>query len=419
MVVGVVLGGGDRDLATEHLEELALLADTDGMEVVGSLMQARSRAEPATLLGRGKVAELAELAQKERVQWLLFDEELTPTQQKNLEKQAKVQVMDRTGLILDIFAMRARTKEAKTQVELAQLEYMLPRLTGLWTHFSRQKGGIGLRGGEGESQLEIDRRIVKTRIAALKRELAQISKQHDIRKQSHGGFFRVALVGYTNAGKSSLLNSLTRAGVLAENRLFATLDATTRLWALSEGRQALLTDTVGFIRKLPHQLVASFRSTLSEAAEADLLLHVVDLSHPAWPEQIDETRRVLTEIGAGDVPEIVVFNKVDRAEAQAALEGALADEPGALAVSAATGINLQALREVVEAQIAGPPREELLALDAARPEAVSLIYRRARVVSHEQVDGVVHMKVQGSPGELASLVATLRELGALLAERPA
>lgn len=205
IVVGVALGGTLRLKAAEHLEELKLLAETDGMQVVGSALQARKRPDPATLLGSGKVAQIAQLAAEQAADWLLFDEELSPTQQKNIERQTKVKVMDRTGLILDIFAMRARSREAKTQVELAQHEYMLPRLTGLWTHFTKQKGGIGLRGGEGESQLEIDRRIVKARISQLKRDLARIGRQHEARRQGHDGFFRVALVGYTNAGKSSLL----------------------------------------------------------------------------------------------------------------------------------------------------------------------------------------------------------------------
>ncbi|MBU6429942.1 MAG: GTPase HflX [Cyanobacteria bacterium REEB65] len=413
IAVSAIIGDSDRDVAREHVEELALLADTDGMVVVATVLQARDRADPGTLIGRGKVDEIREMAAQQKADWLVFDQELTPTQQKNLEKLTKVKVMDRTGLILDIFAMRARSKEAKTQVELAQLEYMLPRLTGLWTHFSRQKGGIGMRGGEGESQLEIDRRIVKARIAALKRELGQIAKQHDVRKQGHGGFYRVALVGYTNAGKSSLLNALTRAGVLAENRLFATLDATTRRWSLAQGREVLLTDTVGFIRKLPHQLVASFRSTLAEAAEADLLLHVVDLSHPSWPAQLEETRRVLSEIGAGDIPEVVVFNKVDCPTAQDVRADALAQEPGAVVVSAKTGQGLADLRIVVEAQVAGPPREETFALPVANGDAVALVYQRFRVVGHDQVDGKIELRVQGSPADLAKLASLLERLSSL------
>ncbi|MBM3269651.1 MAG: GTPase HflX [Candidatus Sericytochromatia bacterium] len=412
LCVGAALRGASRESAQEHLEELALLAETDGMVVVGTVIQARQRPDPATLLGKGKIEEIAAMAAEKQADWLLFDEELTPTQQKNIEKQTKVQVMDRTGLILDIFALRARTREAKTQVELAQHEYMLPRLTGLWTHFSKQKGGVGIRSGEGESQLEIDRRIVKARISQLKRDLARIGRQHAVRKRGHDDYFRVALVGYTNAGKSSLLNALTRSAVLAENRLFATLDATTRRWALSHGREVLLTDTVGFIRKLPHQLVASFRSTLAEAAEADLLLHVVDLSHNAWREQVEETRRVLAEIGADEVPEIVVFNKIDRIHAAGRLEDAQADESGALAISALSGQGLRELREVVEAQISGPPREEVFTIPAWCGEGVALVYRRARVVAQHQEDGMIALNVQGSPGELASLAAALRNLGA-------
>lgn len=250
ILIGVQTRGQERPEVEEHLDEMAQLATTDGMDVVGRVIQGRARPDPATFLGSGKVEEVMALAEEQKADWLLFDDELTPGQQRNLEKQAKVKVMDRTGLILDIFAMRARTREARTQVELAQHEYMLPRLTGLWTHFTRQKGGTRTRGGEGESQLEIDRRIVKARIAALKRELGRIGRQAETRLRGHDGFFRVALVGYTNAGKSSLLNALTRAGVLAEDKLFATLDATTRRWSLATGRDALLTDTVGFIRKL-------------------------------------------------------------------------------------------------------------------------------------------------------------------------
>ncbi|MEB3298737.1 MAG: GTPase HflX [Candidatus Sericytochromatia bacterium] len=412
LLIGVQGRGQERAEVEEHLDEMAQLAGTDGMDVVGRVIQARAKPDPATFLGSGKVDEVTTLAETERADWLLFDDELTPGQQRNLEKQTKIKVMDRTGLILDIFAMRARTREARTQVELAQHEYMLPRLTGLWTHFTRQKGGTRTRGGEGESQLEIDRRIVKARIAALKRELGRIGKQAETRLRGHDGFFRVALVGYTNAGKSSLLNAVTRAGVLAEDKLFATLDATTRRWSLGTGRDALLTDTVGFIRKLPHQLVASFRSTLAEAAEADLLLHVVDLSHPAWAEHMSETRTVLEEIGAGDRPEIVILNKVDRPEAQARLEKAREDEPGSLAVSAATGMGLKELRAVVEAQVAGPPREAIVDLAAEDRDRLSHIYRRVRVVKVEDgPDGGLRVTVHGPPGELATLGAPVSEAG--------
>ncbi|MEB3205324.1 MAG: GTPase HflX [Candidatus Sericytochromatia bacterium] len=420
ILIGVQTRGQERPEVEEHLDEMAQLATTDGMDVVGRVIQSRARPDPATFLGSGKVEEVMVLAEEQKADWLLFDDELTPGQQRNLEKQAKVKVMDRTGLILDIFAMRARTREARTQVELAQHEYMLPRLTGLWTHFTRQKGGTRTRGGEGESQLEIDRRIVKARIAALKRELGRIGRQAETRLRGHDGFFRVALVGYTNAGKSSLLNALTRAGVLAEDKLFATLDATTRRWSLATGRDALLTDTVGFIRKLPHQLVASFRSTLAEAAEADLLLHIVDLSHPAWAEHMAETRSVLTEIGAGDRPEIVVFNKVDRPEAQSRLEQAREDEPGCVPVSAASGEGLKDLRAVVEAQVAGPPREGVVHLPAGDRARLSEIYRRVRVVKVEDgPDGGLQVTVHGPPGELVALGVPVSQSDAAPEDFPA
>jgi GTP-binding protein HflX len=281
----------DRHRVEEHLEELARLADTAGADVVGALTQQLDRPHPATYLGKGKLDELRDKARDLDASLVLFDDELSPAQGKNVEQSIGVRVMDRAELILDIFATRARTNEAKLQVELAQLEYMLPRLTRMWTHLEKFRGGIGMR-GPGETQLETDRRLIGHRIRVLKERLAGVQRSREVQRAGRQTEFRAALVGYTNAGKSSVLRGLSGAGdVFVEDRLFATLDPLTREVSLGSGLHALLTDTVGFVRKLPHQLVASFRATLEETRDADLLLHVIDVSHPQWEEQRRWSRR--------------------------------------------------------------------------------------------------------------------------------
>lgn len=312
MLVGAPLKGSDdaRNL-TEHLDELSRLADTAGALVVGRLSQQIASRNPATLIGEGKVEELHALLEAEKGTLVLFDEELTPNQGANLEKELKVRVMDRSELILDIFSTRARTHEAKLQVELAQLEYLLPRLARMWTHLSRIRGGIGLR-GPGETQLETDRRMIRKKIQLLREKLLEWERHRDVLRAGRSPLLNVALVGYTNAGKSSVLRMLSgEHGILVEDRLFATLDTLTREVDLGEGCRARVSDTVGFIRKLPHHLVASFRATLEEVREADLLLHVVDASHPGWEEQMVVVDDVLAEIGIGSRPVIPLFNKMD------------------------------------------------------------------------------------------------------------
>ncbi len=304
-------GSDDAAQITEHLDELARLADTAGAEVVGRLSQQVASPNPATLIGEGKVEELRALAQETRASLVLFDEELTPNQGANLEHELKLRVMDRAELILDIFSTRARTHEAKLQVELAQLEYLLPRLARMWTHLSRIRGGIGLR-GPGETQLETDRRMIRKKIQFLREKLRDWEKHRDVLRAGRSDLLDVALVGYTNAGKSSVLRMLSGAhDIFVEDRLFATLDTLTREVDLGEGCRARVSDTVGFIRKLPHHLVASFRATLEEVREADLLLHVIDASHPGWEEQMRVVDQVLEEIGVGERPVIPVFNKMD------------------------------------------------------------------------------------------------------------
>jgi len=308
-LVGLSLPGQSKETVRDYLDELAFLVRTAGGEPVGRFIQPRQRPHPKTFVGRGKLDEIRAFIENQQVDTVVFDDELTPSQQFQLEKELGVKVLDRTRLILDIFAMRARTAYARTQVELAQYEYLLPRLKGMWTHLERQRGGIGMR-GPGEREIETDRRIVKKRIADLRRKLAKIDTQKQVQRSNRGKMVRVALVGYTNVGKSTLMNLLTKSNVLAEDKLFATLD--TKTAKIQVGNISfLLSDTVGFIRKLPTQLVESFKSTLDEVREADILLHVADAAHPALPEHIATVRQILQEIGAGDKPEILVMNKVD------------------------------------------------------------------------------------------------------------
>ena len=304
-------GSKDAKHVTEHLEELTRLVDTAGAEVVGRISQQITSPSPATLIGEGKVEEVAAAVADSGATLVIFDEELSPVQGANLERELNVRVMDRPEVILDIFSTRARSHEAKLQVELAQLEYMLPRLTRMWTHLSRIRGGIGLR-GPGETQLETDRRIIRQRIQGLKAKLQGVERHRENLRAGRDAMLSVSLVGYTNAGKSSILRAFSgQHEIVVEDRLFATLDTLTREVDLGEGQRARVTDTVGFIRKLPHHLVASFRATLEEARAADLLLHVVDASHPDWEGQMRVVERVLAELDLADRPMLVVFNKMD------------------------------------------------------------------------------------------------------------
>ncbi|MDQ6737721.1 MAG: GTPase HflX [Gemmatimonadota bacterium] len=304
-------GRNARHRTAEHLEELARLADTAGADVVGEVVQQIERPNPATYLGKGKVEELTQTIADRDATLLLFDDELSPSQGKNIEDITGKRVMDRAELILDIFATRARSAEAKMQVELAQLQYMLPRLTRMWAHLEKFRGGIGVR-GPGETQLETDRRLINHRIKVLGQRLTEVQKSREVQRGSRRGEFQASLVGYTNAGKSSILRSLANDNtIFVENRLFATLDPLTREVDLADGETVLLTDTVGFVRKLPHQLVASFRATLEEVLEADVLLHVIDISDPMWEEHRAVVVEVLSELGANETPIINVFNKFD------------------------------------------------------------------------------------------------------------
>lgn len=309
ILIGIINKDQDEEKSMEYLEELRFLADTAGADTLHIFTQKLSRPDTRTFLGSGKMEEIKGYVDAENIDLVVFDDELTPSQLKNIEVLLEVKVMDRTNLILDIFAARAQTSYARTQVELAQYQYLLPRLTRMWTHLERQKGGIGMR-GPGETQIETDRRIIQQKISQLKKKLQKIDVQMSTQRSNRGKLTRVALVGYTNVGKSTLLNLLCKTDVLAENKLFATLDTTVRKINI-DNLPLLLTDTVGFIRKLPTQLVESFKSTLDEVREADVLMHVVDISHPNFMEHIDSVNGILQEIESLDKPTIMVFNKID------------------------------------------------------------------------------------------------------------
>lgn len=310
VLIGIINRDQNEEKVKEYLDELEFLTYTAGGEVYKRFVQRMDLPNPKTLIGSGKMEEIEKYVDEHEIGSVIFDDELTPGQQRNIEKQLRCKIIDRTSLILDIFAQRAQTSYARTQVELAQYEYLLPRLTGLWTHLERQKGGIGMR-GPGETEIETDRRIVRDRITLLKKKLKKIDRQMETQRGNRGALVRVALVGYTNVGKSTLMNVISKSDVFAENKLFATLDTTVRKVVIGN-LPFLLSDTVGFIRKLPTQLVESFKSTLDEVREADLLLHIVDISHPQFEEHIQSVNKILAEIKSGDKKIIMVFNKIDQ-----------------------------------------------------------------------------------------------------------
>ena len=310
IVVGAVINNGSAIIVNEFLDELCFLAETAGGKVLRRFIQKLEKPNPKTFIGSGKIQEIQFFIKNNDISSVIFDDELSPSQQLNLEKIFRCKIIDRTGLILDIFAQRAKTSYAKTQVQLAQYEYLMPRLKGLWTHLERQKGGIGMR-GPGETEIETDRRIVRDKVSLLKKKLSTIDKQMSVQRGNRGKLVRVALVGYTNVGKSTIMNQISKSKVFAEDKLFATLDTTVRKVVI-ENLPFLLSDTVGFIRKLPTQLIESFKSTLSEIEESDILLHIVDISHPNYQQHIDSVDIILNEINCGDKETIIVFNKVDK-----------------------------------------------------------------------------------------------------------
>ncbi len=382
----------------DFMDELEDLTQTAGGDVVGNGIQRLETPVAATFIGTGKADEFAALCTRQDVDTVIFDDELSPAQSRNLEKVFNCKVLDRTSLILDIFARRARTREGKLQVELAQLQHLLPRLTRFWDHLSRQKGGIGMR-GDGETQLETDRRRVQDRIARIARELDEVRQQRDTQRQGRRRSLwpLVSIVGYTNAGKSTLLNTLTGASVLAEDRLFATLDPTTRRLRLPANQNVLLSDTVGFIRKLPHTLVEAFKATLEEVVEAELLIHVVDLSHPHAAEQIVAVNGVLEEIGAVGKPTLVVFNKIDRPGTRDQLNRYLERYPAGVGVSAKPGEGLPALLAELGAMLR-PARELVhLAIPHDQPAAIARLHATTHVLERNYHGKVARFKARIPP----------------------
>lgn len=382
ILVGVIQSGTTKEQVEDSLNELELLADTAGAKVTDRLVQSLSKINAATYIGKGKVAELKELTEAHESDLVIFDDDLSTVQVRNLEKLLKCKLLDRSAVILDIFASRAKTATAKTQVELAQLEYLRTRLTRQWTHLSRQKGGIGFK-GPGETQIETDRRLISTRISTLKKRLEKIDKQRNTQRKGRRQYTRVSLVGYTNAGKSTLMNTLADTHVLAEDRLFATLDPTTRQVRLAPNKEVLLSDTVGFIRKLPHRLIESFKSTLDEVRESDLLLHVVDATHPRFEDHIAVVKMTLGELGALDVPAIMVFNKIDGLADPAVITGLKHEYKNCVLTSALRGIGLEELKEQVLMKIEENFAELTALIPVTEAKAISKIRNLADIVSEE------------------------------------
>lgn len=396
-----------RWLAEEYLNELALLSDTAGAVTVEKILQNRPHPDPTTYIGKGKLHELKQVVADKNADILIFDDDLTATQIRNIEKITKVKVLDRSGLILDIFASRAKTAAAKTQVELAQLQYLLPRLTRFWTHLSRQKGGIGTK-GPGETQIETDRRLVGKRISVLKDKLEKLDRQRTTQRKGREHITRVALVGYTNAGKSTLMNTMTASNVLAENRLFATLDSTVRRLEL-ENHQVLLSDTVGFIRKLPHHLIESFKSTLDEVRDADVLLHVVDASGRMVEDYIDVVNKTLEELGIQNAKKILVFNKIDLLLPEE-LINLKREYPGAVYVSAHREIGIGKLEERLEKLI----EEDYVAFSYNVPlshyKAVAFLHEVAVIDKELYEENSVQIKGSTSKADREKFEAMLSDI---------
>ena len=404
LLIGLVSSTDRLADMEESLDELALLADTAGAEIVGRVIQVRNSMHPAYYIGTGKANSVAQQCKAEEIDLVIFDDDLTPAQVRNLDRIIERRILDRSGLILDIFASRAKSKQAKLQVELAQLEYMMPRLTRQWDHLSRQEGGvsagsggaIGVR-GPGETQLEIDRRLVRGRITHLRRNLQQLGASYSRQRQRRSTMFCMTLVGYTNAGKSTIFNAFTQAETLIEDRLFATLDATTRTINVTNGQSILISDTVGFIRKLPHHLIASFKSTLAEVYDADLLVHIVDGSHPNHAEHITTVNQVLAELGVSELPILLVFNKRDQLENEEVLEGLMLSYPNSIAVSALEAGDMERLRCRISEHIDQYRIELDLLIPYENGQAVSAAYDAGDVVYREDVSEGVRLTVRMMP----------------------
>lgn len=395
ILIGMEWGRSDSLWTVEDsLEELKQLADTAGATVIKKFVQKRQKPDPAFFIGRGKVQELALFAQQENIDLCIFDDELSPAQQRNIENVMGIRILDRTALILDIFAQRARTNEGKLQVELAQLQYTLPRIMGKGLMLSRLGGGIGTR-GPGETKLEVDRRRIRDRIAFIKEQIEKVKAVRTLHrtKRKKNNVFEVSLIGYTNAGKSTLLNTLTNSDIYAKDQLFATLDPTTRQLTLPNKQEIILTDTVGFIQRLPHQLIAAFRSTLEVVTEADLLVHVIDVSHDLYKEQAAAVHEVLKEIGAETKPVITVYNKIDKLPPDSMLAERLSQEEDTVCISAAKRLNLEALQQLIEAHLKSKAVEVTLSIPYAESAKAAQLHENTNVLSQEYTEQGTLMKV--------------------------
>ncbi|UCH09489.1 MAG: GTPase HflX [Fidelibacterota bacterium] len=407
ILVGVRWDDTSRQTVEEHLSELRLLTETAGGEVVGEVTQRRTRPDTTTFIGKGKAESLKWQAAELGCTLIIFDDDLTPSQQKNLQHVAgdSIKVIDRSGLIIDIFARHARTREAKTQVELAQLQYLLPRLTRQWTHLERQMGGIGTRGGPGEAQIEVDRRLIRSRIKKLQDELRHIADERAVQSRRRRNAFRIALVGYTNAGKSTLMNALTDAEVFVEDQLFATLDTTTRKLTLDENTSILLSDTVGFIRKLPHHLIASFRSTLAEVAEADLLLKVIDAATPQAMEHFTTINQVLEYLELNDTPSITVLNKLDAITDRSSLTQLQRQFPEGVIVSAIRRLRLEQLESAILEAYSREFVTDQLRIPIQAVKLLDTIYQSLEVKDRSYEEDTTILTVRGPKNIIQTLQA--------------
>ena len=408
IIIGVIQSGQTDEIINEHLDELELLAETAGAEVVGRITQKVSKINSATFIGKGKANQIISQAKELDVKLIIFDDELSPGQIKNYHNLSdKIKVLDRSGLILDIFRKHARTKEATTQVDLAYLEYLLPRLTRQWTHLERQMGGIGTRAGMGETQIEVDRRLIRTRITRLKRDLKKIEKERDtqsIRRQSE---FRVSLVGYTNAGKSTFFKAITGAEVYIKDQLFATLDTTIRKLDLDSSHEILLSDTVGFIRKLPHNLVASFKSTLKEVLEADLILVVLDISSPQIKDHVNTISDVLKEMGAYEIPTIQVLNKVDLISDGKMIEKLQRSFPEAVTISAQNHLKLSDIKQRIIQMMESNYKTVNLEFSYNDGRIISQVQQGVEVLEREYEEDSVRLKIRGSQSRISKIMTLI------------
>ena len=406
LLIGVIRPNFEKDIIVEHLNELELLAETAGASVVAKITQRVTKINPSTFIGPGKAQQVINQARELGVSIIIFDDELSPAQIKNYhQKSKKIKVIDRSGLILDIFKQNARTKESITQVELAYLQYLLPRLTRQWTHLERQMGGIGTRAGMGETQIEVDRRIVRTRINKLKNELKNIEKERRIQGLKRRSEFRVSLVGYTNAGKSTLFKALTGSDVIVEDQLFATLDTTVRRLQIGRSHSILLSDTVGFIRKLPHNLVASFKSTLREVVESDLIIKVLDISSPFIYEHLQTIKKVLNDINASHVPAINVLNKVDLLPDANAITKLKRTFPGMLTISAARCLKLSDLKISIIQAIEDSYETVDVKFSYSDSKLISKIQENVIVLERNYMNEYVKLKIRGSKARINKILS--------------